>query len=61
MNFHDRFFKNTRISRFLKIRLVGAEMFHAGGQTKRRTYGWTNRQTYMTKQMVAFRIFCQPA
>jgi len=24
----DRFFKNTRISNFMKIRLVGAELFH---------------------------------
>jgi hypothetical protein len=31
--FFDRFAKNTQISNFMKIRLVGAELFHAGGQT----------------------------
>jgi hypothetical protein len=29
----DRFWKNTRISNFMKIRRVGAELFHADGQT----------------------------
>jgi hypothetical protein len=32
-NFLERFSKNTQISNFMKIRLVGAELFHADGQT----------------------------
>ena len=35
--FFDRFSKNTRISNFMKIRPMGAELFHADGQTNRRT------------------------
>jgi len=33
LNFHDIFSKNTQISIFTKIRQVGAEFFHADGQT----------------------------
>ena len=33
--FLDIFSKNTRISNFMKIRPVGAELFHADGQTNR--------------------------
>jgi hypothetical protein len=33
LNFLDIFFKNTQISNFMKIRPVGAELFHADGQT----------------------------
>ena len=36
-NFLVRFSKNTRMSNFVKIRPVGAELFHAGGQTDRHT------------------------
>jgi hypothetical protein len=32
-NFLDRFPKNTEISNFMKIRLVGGDLFHADGQT----------------------------
>ena len=35
LNFLDRFSKNTRISNFMKIRAVGAELFHADGGTDR--------------------------
>jgi hypothetical protein len=33
MNFLHGFSKNTQISNFIKIRLVGAEFFHADGRT----------------------------
>jgi hypothetical protein len=45
MNFLDRFSKNTQISSFIKLRPVGAKVFHADG--------WTD----MTKLTVAFRNF----
>jgi len=35
IKFLDRFSKNTQISDFMKIRLVGAELFHADRQTER--------------------------
>jgi len=38
LNFLDRFSKNTQISNFVKKNLpVGAELFHAEGQTDRET------------------------
>ena len=43
------FEKNTKISDFMKIRPVGAELFHTDGQTDGRTD--------MTKLIVAFRNF----
>ena len=45
LNFLDSFSKNTHISNFMKIRPVGAELFHADGRTD------------MTKLIVAFRNF----
>jgi len=33
LNFLDIFSKNAQISNFTKIRLVGAKVFHADGQT----------------------------
>jgi hypothetical protein len=45
LNFLERFSKNTQIPDVMKIRLVGAELFHADGQRD------------MAKLMVAFRNF----
>jgi len=42
--FLDRFSRNSQISDFMKIRLVGDELLHADGQTD------------MTKQIIAFAI-----
>jgi len=47
--FSDRFLENTEISNFMKIRPVGAELFHADGRT--------NRRTGMAKLIVVFRNF----
>ena len=44
-----RFSKNPRTSNFMKIRPVGAELFHMDGRT--------DRETGMTKLIVAFRNF----
>jgi hypothetical protein len=45
--------KNPQISNFIKIRPVGAELFHADGHTNRRK----NRQADMKKLTVGFRNF----
>ena len=37
LNLLDRFSKNPQISNLMKIRLVGAELFHTQGRTKRRS------------------------
>jgi len=48
LNFLDGFSKDIQTSNFMKIRLVGAELFPRG---------WTDRQKDMTKLIVAFRNF----
>jgi len=45
LEFFQRIFQNIQISNFMKIRPVGAELFHANGSTD------------MTKLKVAFRKF----
>jgi hypothetical protein len=35
MNFLDQFLKNPQMSNFMKIRPMGAELFHADRQTDR--------------------------
>ena len=49
LKFLDMFLKNTQTPTFIKVCPVGAELFHA----ERRT----DRQTDMTKLLVAFRNF----
>ena len=49
LEFVDKFSKNTRISHLIKISSVGAELFHADGNT--------DRQTDIRKLTVAFRNF----
>jgi hypothetical protein len=31
-NFHNKFWKNTQISNFIKMRPMGAELFHVDGR-----------------------------
>ena len=47
IEFIDRFSKKAQISRFIKIHAVGAELFHADGQTD-------------MKLIVTFRNFANP-
>jgi hypothetical protein len=49
IEFCQRLSKNNRISNFMKIRPVGAELLHADGRK--------DVQTDMTKLMIAFRSF----
>jgi hypothetical protein len=49
------FEKNTQIKNLMEIRLVGAELFHADLWTDRRANRQIDRQTELTKLIVAFR------
>ena len=51
LEFSRRIFETTQILNFMKIRPVGAELFHADGRAE------TDGQTGMTKLIVAFRNF----
>lgn len=51
MAFLDRFAKNTPISNFIEFRPVGAELFHADGQT--------DGQADPVKLIVAFSNFAK--
>jgi hypoxanthine-guanine phosphoribosyltransferase len=56
--FSTDFQKKIQIKNFIKIRPVGAELFHADRyKDGRRTEGRTDRQTDMTMLMVARRNF----
>jgi len=49
LNFFDRFSKNAQISNSIKIRPMGAELFHADG--------WTDGRIEMRSLIFAFRNF----
>jgi len=53
LNFRYRFSTTTQISNFMKIRVVGAELFHVGW----RTDGQADGQRDMMKLIVTFRNF----
>jgi hypothetical protein len=53
LGFSRQISEKTEITSFIKIRPVGAELFHADGQTYGRMDGWKD----MTKLTVSFRSF----
>jgi hypothetical protein len=53
IEFSRQILKNPLATNFMKIRLVGAELFHADGRTE----GRTDRRTNVIKLVVAFRKF----
>jgi hypothetical protein len=57
--FSGHIFEKARLSNFIKIRPVVAELFHADGRAdrKRGIQTETDRQTNMTKLIVGFRNF----
>jgi len=57
MYFLDIFSKNTKMSNFMIILSVDAELFHV----KRQTGGQTDRETDMSKLIIAFLQFCDRA
>jgi hypothetical protein len=50
LNFLSRFEKNTQISNLMKIRQVGAQMFHVDG----RTDGWRDRYDNVNSRLSQF-------
>jgi hypothetical protein len=54
--FPDKFSKNNKIQNLMKIRPVGAELFHADGRTDRQTY--TDRHDEANSR---FSQFCKGA
>jgi Holliday junction resolvase-like predicted endonuclease len=50
----DRISKNTQILHFIKIRLVGAELFHADGRTGRQTDRQTDRHVEANSHFLQF-------
>jgi hypothetical protein len=57
LNFLDIYSKNTQISNFMKILLVGTDLFHVDRRMNAETDGWTDGQTDMTKLIVAIRNY----
>jgi hypothetical protein len=55
--FFDTFSKNTEISNFMKIRQVGAYLFHKDRLTGGKIDGRTEGRADMAKLIVAFRNF----
>ena len=55
LEFSRQMFEKSQISNYIKVRLVGAELFHADGRTDRQIYGRTD----MTKLILAFRNFAK--
>jgi len=53
--FPRQIFKNTQISNFTKIRPVGAELFHADGQTDGRMDRRTDRHDKTSSRFSQFR------
>ena len=53
----SQIFEKYSISDFMKMRPMGAELFHADRQMDGRTDRQTDRQTDMTKLIVTFRNF----
>jgi hypothetical protein len=57
LEFSGQIFEKYSNIKVLKIRLVGAELFHADGRTDRQIDRQRDRQTDMAKLVVAFRNF----
>jgi hypothetical protein len=54
MSFLDSVSKNTQMSNLMKIRPVGAELFHADGRTDGRTDGNTERNDETNSRLSQF-------